>query len=256
MSAILSLRNFRRAATPFICEQFSYRPFTISYQSRTITSKTSLVHAFFQEYQHEVQARNNCLKREHRFNVQSILKTDWTPQWPEVAKTIDEWYHLAQHKKNEARQISRYQAEVFTDSAEIIIGLNSVEIIPKTYTMLIVCKDQENNIQALARVSEPYHTSQQTSLIMQYLATHPKNIRSIVNQQEFQVRGASTAIISHLAECCLRKGFSGIQLEPLEHLNNFYKSFTSMDGRWVELTTEKIRTLPKTSSGLPNWRAE
>ena len=89
-----------------------------------------------------------------------------------------------------------------------------------------------------------------------HLATNPDNIRAAINSEVFsRVEGSGTALVSALAQKCLRRHAAGIYLESVESAVPFYEKlgFVQLDRHEIrmleggaipmQLTAEKIERL-------------
>jgi GNAT superfamily N-acetyltransferase len=84
---------------------------------------------------------------------------------------------------------------------------------------LVICEDEFENVQAMAIMDV-----NSDSIGLCALATHPNNIPAYVNAEVTdKVRGAGTAIISHLAKYCSDEGKRTILLSTYKSGRPFYE---------------------------------
>ena len=156
--------------------------------------------------------------------------------FPEVAKTALAWNQLAIVKQQSA---SAVDTDMFFSSITITQLIADCftyakDCIPRVYEKAIACYDIDdptNAFHAIALIKDDrrslfYLDRDKRYLKIAHIATHPINIRSVVNRYEYdRVEGASSALIQHLAKVCLKKGYAGIYLEATPSALGFYKKF-------------------------------
>jgi hypothetical protein len=140
----------------------------------------------------------------------------------ELTKITKTWDAFA---RNKAKQVSTSQ-KVFEDSISlcnyIISALNNNQA---KYRFFICTQSQKNlDVEAIAVTSEKVSSAVKPYLYVEYLMTHPKNIRSTLNENEpHRVTGAATKIISHLTEVAQKANMSEIHLYSLNSARGFYQ---------------------------------
>lgn len=155
-----------------------------------------------------------------------------SPFFQNVGKIAREWQKLAQQKK--AQLESKDASSIFENSVRINKLIAECIEQPDNcwwlYDKILICRDKAlNEPQAIALFKSANIVTQSGKKIgsqykITHLVTHPKNIQSKVNADEYtKVRGAATTLISHLSEKCRLEDAAGISVDASTSAVPFYK---------------------------------
>lgn len=127
------------------------------------------------------------------------------------------------------------------DNIKAIIKKAIIKIGPsETSNELLVCRDITGTIQAIA-----LHNLFRNHL--DYLVTHPNNIKAPQSINPYPVRGSGTAIILYLALRTIKEGLPDLNVNCLDSAFPFYRkckfkySNLSISSTHMQLTIDKIK---------------
>ena len=143
-----------------------------------------------------------------------------------IASQIEEWNRIAAEKTS--RAVS--QREVFSDCMRIsqavgrcLRGLQHPYGVSKSVSEVHVCYDDRHTLQGIMLLS---HGGSKKRLEITNILTHPHNIRSSVNDEEYaRVQGAGTALMQAAIQRCRELECSSLYLEGLNSSKPFYNRF-------------------------------
>lgn len=148
------------------------------------------------------------------------FKTQEIPLNPEnnfqITKIMQAWETIADKK---AKQPTPPLERHLFSSSSCITGLITDDLKTDTTDLRVFTCYHQTIMHSIAVVRE--YPSR--SLYIDYLATHPLNIRSSVNPQETQVPYAGTALMNHLFQTCVKEEKTGIGLYSFKNSKGFYK---------------------------------
>ena len=155
-----------------------------------------------------------------------VLEPD---QYRQLAVEARNWQRIAQEKSKVASEQQKLFAMAANISTLIAECLENPPRCSAVFDRLLVCKDEKQNLQAIAlthakepSITDPNHAG--SYLKLAHIVTHPKNIRSIINASEpDRIEKAGTALIKQLAQECLDLKKSGIYAEVVEISKPFYE---------------------------------
>lgn len=192
----------------------SKRPTLLFFQDndtvKTLPATIKLIGEFHLSNKNQIET---TLKGEN-FQTQEI------PLNPEnnfqIMKIMKAWETLANKKENQATtSLERIHfSNSFCVTGHIIDTLKT----NPTDIRIFTCHHQ-TRIHSIALTRE----LPDGSLYIDYLATHPFNIRSSLNLQETQIPYAGTALIHHLFKTCIEEKKTAIKLSCLKGSKGFYK---------------------------------
>lgn len=161
------------------------------------------------------------------------------PTYEKVRKIAREWQKRASQKNNNPDY-----DPILSDSYTINKLIAQCVELPKEcawiYDEVFLCRDEALGLpQAIALTKKESRNLENGRFVkIAHIATNPNNIRSKVNESELtRIEGASTAIINHLAQRCLKEGADGIYLEATATARPFYEKmgFKALDPKTVKL---------------------
>lgn len=149
------------------------------------------------------------------------------------SKVARSWQRIAETKCRQAKKRDLEFQALFHSAATIsrLIAecLESPQKCSYIFDRMYLCKDAENRIQAIALTSNLGVTftnkkRQKEYLKLALLVTHPRNIRSCINEREHtRVQGAGAALVKKLAKECLATNKAGIYAEVTRVARPFYE---------------------------------
>lgn len=146
-------------------------------------------------------------------------------------KITETWRTTALHKARQAQGSDRLQ---FDNSASLAEWIDE-EIDEKGQDpelRVFLCRDIEFNAPQAIAITSDINNKNKPSLHLNYIATNPINIRSIVNATEnHRLAGAGTAMIYHLAQVCLQENKHKITLTALDEAKTFYEKIGFKESR-------------------------
>ena len=180
------------------------------------------------------------LSSKRELYVSELVPNNETPK--KIGTVVREWQMIAYHKKMEAD--SFLSEMIFHDLARIarLIAecMQSPEETTSIWNQIFICEDVAlKEIQAIALVR-----LFDVELKLSHIVTHPRNVRSKVNQNEtMRVEGAASAIIHHL-ETTLPPSCKKIYLESVVSARLFYQKlgFEELDPR--KYSPDEVGTIP------------
>ena len=138
-----------------------------------------------------------------------------------VIKTMSAWKQFA---KDKAAQLPK--PNIFHDSKDLCKWISEdLKKDPEGKTVRVfVCTDPIfNELQAISLVTD-YSNENKPYFYLEFLATHPKNIPSPLNQDEpYPIAGAASSLISHLKNVGIQENRKKIKLYSLRSAEGFYK---------------------------------
>jgi len=147
-------------------------------------------------------------------------------QREELSKTFEVWKQFAQEKSEKESQ----QKNIFANSKDICLwGIDTLKKDVDCKHRIFICTQSAFNPEAITIISEKTTAPSADSpskpyLYVEYLVTHPKNIRSPLNENEpNRVNGAGSAIISALIQLGREENKDTIQLHSLSSARPFYE---------------------------------
>lgn len=180
--------------------------------------------------------QTNIVKTNNSLNVRELTPNEKN----KLIKITDTWNTFAQSKASQSSPTQK----VFEDSSSlckyIISALNDKTNKYKFYVCTQAQKDTD--VEAIAVISEKVSSVAKPHLYVEFLMTHPKNIRSPLNENEpNRVTGAATKIISYLAEVAKQRRIDEIHLFSLNSARGFYEKIGFIDkgGSNMVLTIKK-----------------
>jgi N-acetylglutamate synthase-like GNAT family acetyltransferase len=146
-----------------------------------------------------------------------------------VAPQIEEWRRIASTKTSRVAS----QQKVFSDCERIsrAVGqcLRDPSCASKTVSEVHVCYDDRHTLQGILLLSNDVFNKR---LEITNILTHPHNIRSSINTEEYaRVQGAGTALMQAAIERCRELGLSSLYLEGLDSSKSFYQRFGFKDAQ-------------------------
>lgn len=112
-----------------------------------------------------------------------------------------------------------------------------------------VCKDLKGRVQAIMVLNmSPRDFGFDNYVLMDCLVTHPRNIRSSLNEKEIgRVRGAGIALSKFADNIVLELQKDGIYLSPLKPSTRFYKNrgYEPKENGQLVKTAQKIEQMQK-----------
>lgn len=194
--------------------------------------------------------------------VLRTLKVIEAPNKADVANLAQAWQDEASEKKRKAKgDIGQIFEDAYTISKLIKQCMWSPdECLGTIYDNVYECSDNFGIIQGYVLTIPQELVSTKSKYLGRYLkiahiVTNPKNVRSDLNNGiKSRIAGAGRAMISHVAELCLKGNFEGIYAEGTGSAKKFYEKFkfTLLDvipfeaGTWpYHITTGQIKALAK-----------
>jgi len=156
----------------------------------------------------------------------------------DVVKMMNVWTDFANAKASQSSLV--VNTEIFKDSFNICTWIKNSVNNSNKICRVFVCFQEEQNIQAIAIVTNAVASSPVKDipyLYVDYLATHPRNIRSALNEKEpNRVTGAGSKLISHLVnKVCKKENLEEVRLQSLDSAREFYKKmgFANLTGQSI-----------------------
>ena len=134
--------------------------------------------------------------------------------FPQIAETARSWSEAARERVFAA---SGPEKEIFIENSHANGKIAELLSRPVSGLEAYVCRDGRGKIQGLMVACE-----RGMSLYVDYLATHPKNIRAEVNPAPERVGGAGTALIEQAVARALELKKKMVSLDFLESAWGFY----------------------------------
>jgi hypothetical protein len=148
-----------------------------------------------------------------------------------LIKVTKIWHSFAKNKGDEFAK-AKFQREILYENPffhayhinlDIKNFLKRKKINPNDPSQRVFACFVKNNIEAIAIAKKGNNESSPSYLYITYLATHPKNIRSILNNEESnRVSGAASSIISYLIEVCNKEKIETLRLFSVATAIEFY----------------------------------
>jgi hypothetical protein len=185
--------------------------------------------------------RLGVLSKNSNLKVEKFKKDEL----PKLKQLIGEWEEELEAKIELSENLTR-GLEKLEDANTIISKIWSKVFFLNGNTpnfQMLKCVDSSGNIQAIAtyqRIKNSYR--------LNYLVTHPSNIKCAVNSKSANTRGAGTEIISYLADKVINKGREELFTSPLNpSVVSFYTQlhfqYNGLALEQLVLTREKILSL-------------
>ncbi len=176
------------------------------------------------------------------------IKQITVEEYPNLGKIMREWQRVAGEKSN---QSSKDKIELFQDCGIISKLVAQCFECPnetrgRVFNEAYLCKDSLNLDQGIILLKEDAF-----QVKIAHLVTHPQNIRSFANIEEFErAEGVGTALVDFAARRCLQSN-KYLYLEGIKSAETFYQRYGFEkienpifveDGEYaMQMSVEKIR---------------
>jgi histone acetyltransferase (RNA polymerase elongator complex component) len=158
-----------------------------------------------------------------------------TEEYADVSKTLLVWKQVA-HEKSLLAQESK-DKKTFAASSRYCSSLAQHLVKSEKFTFL-ACKDQSGSLQGVMDLS----IDRENCVNVYFLVANPSNIRSPLNAQNGQVKGAGSALCDAAELLVSDEDLDCVKLIPTDYSKEFYaKRDYSTGGIYMRKTIAKIR---------------
>lgn len=144
--------------------------------------------------------------------------------WGEIAQIARKWGDIAKEKNAQTEdpiESARFEDSKFICGRLFACLQDSLEFSPLDKNQAVyVCRDDRGEIQGIATIHQ-----KRTRIKVDLLATHPRNIRSHINESEpNRVEGVARTIFNHIMNMGKKRKLKAIYLRSTGSAENFYLS--------------------------------
>ena len=194
------------------------------------------------------------LKMEIIYNIINFFLKDTTPpplkrslkiekisraDFPSVAKIARQWQKIAVAKEQEARNSWTLSPDQFHNCAWVSTQVANT-LAGFGWNEVFVCKDGESRVQGIMIT-----TVLTNGIYVDYLVTHPQNIRSSLNDHEIgRVASAGSSLLQYAEKRAQELNKRSVYMRPLELAKPFYQKMGYKElGGYMIKTIEKVEQI-------------
>ena len=146
--------------------------------------------------------------------------------YPEVRKTALIWSKIAAQQINELPYLSK-ERELFSDNWATLQGISWILETPGQYDEFYVCTDKKKEPQGMLALK-----IEEDKIYIAYLATHPNNIRSSINEiNSKRAKGAGSALLDWTEKLAYALDKTQVYLYASDSANPFFLKMGFIKGQ-------------------------